>query len=54
MRLQISSMLPKPQKQRGLPRHQKMHTDARASVSQRLPAVQKNLHFCRKVEYHAR
>ena len=41
MRLQISSMLPKPQKQRGLPRHQKMHTDARASVSQRLPAVQK-------------
>ena len=41
MRLPISSMLPKPQKQRGLPRHQKMHTDARASVSQRLPAVQK-------------
>jgi hypothetical protein len=44
MRLQISSMLPKPPKQSGLPRHQKMHTDARASVSQRLPAVQKQIY----------
>src|ERR1035437_5499570 len=41
MRLPISSTLRNPQKQRSLPRHKKMHTAARVSVSQRPPPTQK-------------
>src|ERR1035437_5547731 len=41
MRLQISSTLPNPQKQRTLPRHKKMHTAARVSVTNKPPPTQK-------------
>src|ERR1019366_7132238 len=41
MPLPISSTLPNPQKQKSLPRHKKMHTAARVSVSERLPPTQK-------------
>src|ERR1035437_5901046 len=41
MPLPISSTLPNPQKQRTLPRHKKMHTAARVSVTNKPPPTQK-------------
>ena len=41
MPLPISSTLPNPQKQKSLPRHKKMHTAARVSVTNKPPPAQK-------------
>jgi len=45
MRLPISSTLPNPQKQKNLPRHKKMHTAARVSVTNKPPLRKKSTHL---------